>query len=161
MVGLGIPALFVAILAIVALWRVGPAPLEPGKVGTTGNTGPETLSDAIVAAPLTALADILTTNAIGRQASLENVEIRQVVSERTSWVGSGNHEPAFVVLDPDVRRVGVPVFAPGERVTLIGLVRPAPEPAEAMRQWKIDEAAARALEERGTYLHVTEIRAEL
>jgi len=28
-----------------------------------------------------------------------------------------------------------------------------------MRQWKIDEATAKSLAERGTYLHVTEIRA--
>ena len=47
----------------------------------------------------------------------------------------------------------------GRRLTLIGLVRPAPDTATAIRQWHIDEATAKSLAERGTYLHVTEIRA--
>ena len=46
----------------------------------------------------------------------------------------------------------------GARVMLIGLVRPSPTPADAVRQWQVDEAVAADLQQRGTYLHVTEIR---
>ena len=35
---------------------------------------------------------------------------------------------------------------------------PLPPPAEAIRQWNIDETTAAELQQRGTYLHVTEIR---
>ncbi len=63
------------------------------------------------------------------------------------------------MLDPDVKRAEGAAIAEGRRVTLIGLVRPAPDTATAIRQWKIDEATAKSLTERGTYLHVTEIRA--
>ena len=48
---------------------------------------------------------------------------------------------------------------PGARVTVLGLVRAAPTEDTAMRQWAIDAATAAALRERGTYLHVTEVRA--
>jgi hypothetical protein len=46
-------------------------------------------------------------------------------------------------------------------VTLIGLVRPAPAPSEAMRQWAIDAATAELLRKRGTYLHAVEVRPAL
>jgi hypothetical protein len=62
------------------------------------------------------------------------------------------------VLDPDVKRADGVVWEPGARVTLIGLVRPSPPAAEAIRQWHIDDATADGLQQRGTYLHVTEIR---
>ena len=129
MVRLGIPALIVAGLAMVALYRVG-APMDPPLAG--GATG--------------------TT-----RASLEGVHVREVTSVRTFWIGTDG-ERAFVVLDPDVKRGGTVTIEPGARVTLVGMVRPAPPVAQAMSQWRIDEATARSLAERGTYLHATEIR---
>lgn len=96
-------------------------------------------------------------NSVRRVASLENVVIREVLSARALWIGDAER-PDFVVLDPDVvSGPGVRLEA-GARVTLIGLVRPAPPAAAAMRQWSISEAAARALAQRGSYLHATEIR---
>jgi hypothetical protein len=160
-VRLGIPALIVALLAFIALWRVGPPPQSSEAVATTGTETPEA-RDAR-SAPLTTLADVLTANALGRQASLEHVRIKQIVTERTFWIGSGaketaTEETAFAVLDPDVKRVDAPRIAPGVRVTLIGLVRPAPDPGQAISDWKIDAATAKTLQERGTYVHVTEVR---
>lgn len=152
-VRLGVPALIVAGLALVALWRVGPPVRESDQVATTGSAAP-----GARAVPLTKLAELLTENAIGREASLEAVEVRQITSPRTFWVGAIDEEPAFAVLDPDVRRTASAPVAPGARVTLIGLVRPAPDPNQAMKQWNIDAATARSLQERGTYVHVTEIR---
>ena len=157
-VRLGIPALVVAGLAMVALWRVGEPENTPDPVATTGSQ-PGSRAPATPDTPLNRLADLLTDNAIGRQASLEGVEVRQVTSDRTFWVGDINEPPAFAVLDPDVKRRGMTTLTPGTSVTLIGLVRPAPAPEEAMRQWKVDAATARALQERGTYVHVTEIHA--
>ncbi len=62
------------------------------------------------------------------------------------------------MLDPDVRRLGDVNVAAGAHLTLIGLVRPSPPPEQAMRQWQLDEPTARVVTERGTYLHVTEVR---
>ena len=47
----------------------------------------------------------------------------------------------------------------GARVTLVGLVRPAPDPMRAMQQWGLDDAAAAEVARAGTYLHVTQIGA--
>jgi hypothetical protein len=148
-VRLGVPGLIVAGLAIVALWRIGGPVSDQSVVGTAGRTAP------LRSSPLTQIAEVLAGNA-GRQASLEGVAVQAVTGPRTFWIGEGD-ESAFVVLDPDVKRSPDARIAPGARVTLIGLVRPAPAPEEAMRQWSIDTATAESLQERGTYLHATEI----
>ena len=153
-VRLGIPALIVGGLAVVALWRIGGPVTDSSAVGTTGTASPAR------ALPLTRIGDLFFENAAGRQASLERVPVREVTSPRTFWIGEDD-ESAFVVLDPDVKRGPDATIAPGARVTLIGLVRPAPPADEAMRQWGIDAATAEALTKRGTYLHATEIRAAL
>ena len=107
--------------------------------------------------PLTRIADLVVENVTGRQASLERVPVLQTTSPRTFWIGEGD-ESAFVVLDPDVKRSPDVRIAPGERVSLIGLVRPAPPVSEAMRQWAIDAATAETLVKRETYLHAIEVR---
>jgi hypothetical protein len=151
-VRLGIPALIVTVLTIVALWRVG-EPVPPAPVGTVGEARPNGRL-----APVATIANVLARSAVGRQASLERVDVRQVTSPRTFWVGPPDGEAAFAVLDPDVRRVGDAPIEAGSTVTLIGLVRPSPSAEQAVRQWQIDEATARVVEARGTYLHVTEVR---
>jgi hypothetical protein len=146
-VRLVVPTTIVAILALVALWRVT-APLAPAS-GSSARSEP--------LAPLTQIAEVLAENSIGRRASLEQVLVRETPSPRTLWIG-GDDDRAFVVLDPDVRNLsGAPVRV-GSRVTLIGLVRAAPSEDTAVKQWAIDPATAKSLRDRGTYLHVTEIR---
>jgi hypothetical protein len=147
-VRLGIPALIVATLAFIALWRVG-APVTPA--GGVPAAPPAPL------APLTQLAEVLTDNSIGRRASLENVRIREIPSARTLWIG-GDDDRVFVVLDPDVKKSHEAVMVVEGRVTLIGLVRPSPTADVAIRQWRVDPATAQTVEEGGTYLHVTEVR---
>ena len=126
-VKLGIPALVVAALAVIALWRVGPPPVSTHEVGTTGAAVPDG-----VAAPLTAVAEMLTNNAVGREASLEHVTIRERVGDRYLWIGRGDERPMFAALDDDVKvDTAHPVdLKPGLRVTLIGIVRPAPKADE-------------------------------
>jgi hypothetical protein len=145
-----VPGLIVAALMLVALWRVG-APSPPAGGEEQAATRPAPL------APLSDLAEVLAANSIGRRASLENVEISEIPSPRTLWIGSGD-DRVFVVLDPDVKRSHEARLAAGARVTLIGLVRPAPKADVAIRQWSLDPATAQTVEERGTYLHVTEVR---
>ena len=149
-VRLGVPALFVAILMLVALWRVS----APPPVSSEGSPA----SRPAVLEPLTQIAEVLADNSIGRQASLENVIIREVRSPRTLWIGADG-ERVFVVLDPDVKNLSGAPLRPGASVTLLGLVRAAPAEETAIRQWAIDAATAAALKDRGTYLHVTEVRA--
>lgn len=148
-VRLGIPALIVGALALIALWRVGaPVDGEPGATGTSGDV-----------APLARIAEVIGENAAGREASLEDVEIRQLISQRTFWVGHINDKPVFAVLASDARRrpPGLKLEA-GSRVMLIGRIEPAPEPSEARRQWGLDESTAQSVQENGVYLLVTEIR---
>ena len=147
-VRLGIPALIVAGLAIAALWRLG----EPGADQAVATT-----AGSPAAPPLTQMAELLVENSVGRKASLDGVPIRQRTSARTFWIGSDDDSLTFVVLDPDVKQGADVRIEPGARVTLIGLVRPAPAAAQAMQQWSVDEATARALVARGTYLHATEV----
>jgi hypothetical protein len=139
-VRLGIPALIVAGLAVVALWRVGAPAGDGSVVGTAGSVKPTPI------------------------AKLENVQVREITSARTFWIGSTDQDRSFVVLDPDVKWTSGsdgsarPALAPGQRLTLVGMVRPAPAAARAMQQWRIDEGTARSLAEHGTYLHATEVQ---
>jgi hypothetical protein len=151
-VTLGIPGLIVAILTVVALWRVGRAPVaeQPHSIGTTGEVARHEPGGML--APLTTLAEVLGENTAGREASLENVEVRQLTSARTFWAGRIDDRPVFVVLasaDPRIQ--------PGGRVTIVGTVAPAPASAEARREWGLDEATARAVEEGGVYLRATRV----
>jgi hypothetical protein len=149
-VRLAVPAAFVAVLTFVALWRVT-SPSVPASGAASSSVEPLT--------PLTQIIEVLAQNSIGRQASLERVVIQEVVSPRGLWIGEDDHR-VFVVLDPDVRNPSVVPVRAGTRVTLIGLVRAAPSEDEAIRQWALDAATAKAVRDRGTYLHVTEIRPE-
>ena len=144
-VRLGIPALFVAILTFLALWRVG-APVPPASDSTR----------ATPLEPLTRIAEVLTENSIGRRASLEDVVVREVPSMRTLWIGTDD-ERVFVVLDPDVKNPDSVAVQPGARVSLLGLVRAAPSEDTAIRQWALSPETAKVVREHGTYLHVTEI----
>lgn len=149
-VRLAIPAAFVAVLTLVALWRVsGPVAPESG----TAAARPEPLE------PLTQIAEVLADNSIGRRASLERVVVRETPSPRTLWIGTGD-ERIFAVLDPDVKNVSAVPVQVGSRLTLIGLVRAMPPEETAIRQWALDPATAKTAREHGTYLHVTEIQPE-
>jgi hypothetical protein len=85
------------------------------------------------------------------------VRVHAVTSPRTFWIGRAD-QLAFVVLDPDVKRSPEAEIAPGARVTLIGIVRPAPPVEQAIGQWAVDAETARSLRDAGTYLHAVEIR---
>ena len=148
-VRLGLPGLIVAALAVVALWRIGPPADDP-----TDEPGTSAAPDG----PLTRVIETLADNSIGREASLEQIEIRQLTSATTFWAGAIDDKPVFVVVDAQAKRApGVRVLA-GQMVTLIGVVRSVPPDEEAMRLWKLDAATAKSVEQAGTYLHVTEIK---
>jgi len=153
-VRLGVPALIVAVLAIVALWRVGPPPQQAAApVGTSG-----TAAEKVLTGPIKTVAELVSNNAVGREASLEHVRIRERVGDRFYWIGSGDERPVFVVLDPDVKRTTATTLRIGARVTLIGIVRPVPTADEVQQQWHLPVPVATVIADSGTYLHVTEIR---
>lgn len=153
-VKLGVPALIVAVLAIVALWRVGPPPRQDATaVGTSGSAAAKALT-----VPIKTVAELVANNAVGREASLERVTIRERAGDRFYWIGSGDERPVFIVLDPDVKRTTETTLRPGARVALIGIVRPVPTADEAVKQWHLPAAVATLVADSGTYLHVTEIR---
>ena len=124
---LGVPAAIVAVLAIIALWRVGaPVDREPGAAGTMG------INEK-------------------REASLASIEVRQLTSDRTFWAGEIDEQPVFVVSARPIR------LEPGSHVSIVGHLEPAPPVDVAQREWRVDEATARAVEKLGTYLRARSI----
>jgi hypothetical protein len=124
---LGVPAAIVAVLAIVALLRVGaPAEREPGAAGTMG------VNDK-------------------RDASIARIEVRQLTSDRTFWAGTIDEDPVFVASERPI------TLEPGSFVSIVGRVEPAPAIDVAQREWRVDQATARAVLERGTYVRATSI----
>jgi hypothetical protein len=131
-VRLGIPLLIVGGLAALAIWRLGPPPDASQPIGTTG--------------------------LLDREASLERIEVRQLTSATTFWAGDVDQKPVFAVIAGNARRAPGVKIAPGQPVTLIGAVRPAPPTTEMTRRWRIDAATAESVAKLGTYLEVTEVR---
>jgi hypothetical protein len=124
---LGVPAVIVGVLTIVALSRVSGVPgREAGATGTMG-LNPD------------------------RRATLERVEVRQLTSERTFWVGAAGEDPIFIVSDRPVR------FEPGAEVTITGRVEAAPADGVAARDWGVGEATVRQVRERGVYVRALRI----
>jgi hypothetical protein len=154
-VRLGVPALIVAALAIAALWRVSPPrrAAATDTVATSGKSPAETIAE-----PVKSVAELVSNNAIGREASLEQVTIRERVGDRFFWIDAGDQKPVFVVLDPDVKHTTDAVLRAGARATLVGIVRPMPTIAQIEQQWHVPEATATVIAGSGTYLYVTEIR---
>jgi hypothetical protein len=148
-VQIGIPALIIGLLTFVALWRIGrPAPPDSNQIASTG---------PVALPPVTTAAEVLVPTSIGRRATLERVRILSRPSARTLWIGS-DAVRVFVVLDPDVKQSHEARLTEGAPVTLIGLVRRAPSPDDAMRQWALDAETAETVRDGGIYLHVTEVR---
>jgi hypothetical protein len=124
---LGVPATIVAVLALIALLRVGgSSQREPGAAGTMG------------------------VNA-DRRVSLSSIEVRQLTSERTFWAGEIDEQPVFVVSARPIK------VEPGSHVSIVGHLEPAPPIDVAQREWRVDEATARAVEKLGTYLRARSI----
>lgn len=124
---LGVPAAIVAVLAMIALLRIGaPGEREPGAAGTMG-VNPD------------------------REVSLERIEVRQLTSDRTFWAGAIDEDPVFIVSEQPMKLV------PGSHVAVVGRMQPAPRPEVAQRQWRVDQATARAVEDVGSYLRATSI----
>jgi hypothetical protein len=125
---LGVPAAIVAVLAVIALWRVGaPDERERGAAGTAG------VNEA-------------------RETSIQSIEVRQLTSSRTFWAGDIDEPPLFVVSERAV------TLEPGAYVAIVGRLQPAPPIEVAERDWQVDQATARAVHERGSYLRATSIR---
>ena len=132
-VRLAIPGLLVLGLAVAALWRIGQPITDPQQaIATSGN--------------------------LEREASLERIEVRQVVGRTAFWAGSIDQKPVFVVLGPETRLARGVTIRPGRRVTVVGEVRALPSPADMARQWFLDAATVRQVEEVGSYVYAFEIR---
>lgn len=146
---IGVPGLIVGALMFAALWRLG--------TQRSGDPAATTTERPVPLPPVGTPADVLQATSIGRQALLDDTRVLAAPSARTLWVGD-DAVRVFAVLDPDVKRATATPLAEGTRVTLVGLVRRAPAPEVAIRQWGIDAATAEAVRDGGIYLHVTEVQ---
>ena len=129
-VRLGIPALIVAVLALVALWRIAP-PREPLRpVATSGDS---------------------------TRAAIERIPIRQVTSATTFWAGRIDEPPVFVVVAADATRGSKVTLRAGVDVSLVGVVHPVPAEADMIGRWGIDAPTAKSVRQVGTYIEATQV----
>ena len=129
-VRLGIPAVIVAALALVALWRIAP-PREPLRpVATSGDS---------------------------TRAAIERIPIREVTSATTFWAGRIDEPPVFVVVAAGATRGSNVRLTAGQEVSLVGVVHPVPAEADMRRRWGVDELTAKSVREVGTYIEATQV----
>lgn len=154
-VRLGVPALIVAALAVLALWRTGVPRTEIASrpAATSGREGRSAAEEIV--APIRTVVHTITGNAIGREASIE-VEVLEVTSAATFWAGERGTTRVFAVLDPAVERTTRSLQA-GTKVSLAGSVEAVPDKS-TMRQWRLDAPTMSAVQDAGVYLRVRELR---
>lgn len=150
---LGVPALLVLALLLVALWRIGPSPATRTAIGTSGTVPPFPIDG-----PLVRVADTLLANSIGREASLDHVIIREMTGPDSFWAGGIDDQLVFVLLRPDVKLARGVEIQEGNEVTLTGVVRAAPDESEAVSRWHVSPATAKSLKEIGTYIEAGQVR---
>ncbi len=98
---------------------------------------------------------------VNRQVELTNVPVQSVVGDRTFWVGSGNNERLFIVLDEALdngrTEKNLKVNA-GQTLMIRGLIRSLPSTQEAQKQWGLSAAEAEALRNQQVYLQASQVQ---
>ena len=105
--------------------------------------------------------DTLATDTLsGRTARFTDVEVREVVSDSTFWVGPDEAERLFVVLeeeptpaDPTEGRYDINA---GQTITLTGTLQPVPSADSLRERWNFDDAMLSALRNEALYLRASQ-----
>lgn len=129
---------------------VTPVPTAPSLTTTTSD-------------PITDVTIIVDTpdqqSLANRRVQFTNVNVQNVVGDRSFWVGQGNSK-VFVVLDTELdqgRAEEAIQVKPGQSLNLTGVLLPMPTSTQAQQQWQLSEAESRSLATQKLYLKADEI----
>jgi hypothetical protein len=112
-----------------------------------------------------ALTDMLTVvNApnrasyVGQPATFTNVQVQSVPGDRGFWIGPDANQQMFVVIDEANagRPEGQTQIAPGQALTLGGVIRQFPAANQIPAEWGVDAATAATQQ---VYLHAQQVNA--
>ncbi len=97
----------------------------------------------------------------GKQAQLTDVTVQSVLSDRAFWVGSGNTQQVFVVLDESLDAGSAEnqiVVKEGQRIDLTGSLKTMPNTQQAQDQWDLTAEEAQQLNNQPLYLQAQNIQ---
>lgn len=161
---------------------VTPAP-QPTVTNTVVSPVPQPTVTQTVVSPVPQQTDTATTNSSGqpitdvviittnpnqqslvnRRVQFTNVNVQNVIGDRTFWVGSNNNQRLFVVLAPNLDAGSAEnkvVVKTGQQVNLTGVLQPMPSTQQAQQQWGLSATEAQALSNQSIYLQADRIQFE-
>jgi hypothetical protein len=147
---------------------VSPSPTiaaSPSPNVVVVSPSPTVAASPAAAEPITDVVVIATApnkqSFVNRQVEFTNVPVQSVVGDRTFWVGSGNNERLFVVLDEALdngRTEKNLKVNEGQTLMIRGLIRSLPSTQEAQKQWGLSAAEAEALRNQQVYLQASQVQ---
>ena len=141
-------ALGVLVIAfvLVQIFHRGYAPPAPqntnGHVSTAFNT--ETTGQG-----LQVLGALNKEGYVGKPFQVENVPVQTIVNHHAIWVGETRQSSMLVIL-PNGKTVDN--AGHGDFVNISGTVKKAPAPAQAKRDWGLNDEGAQTMAEQGVYV---------
>jgi len=142
---------------------VTPSPIPTQTVVVTPSPIPA--QTVIVREPITDLAIVGTTPdkqlLLNKRVEVTNIKAQTVNGDRTFWVGAGNNQQLFVVLDPVLDAGSAEnkvVVKPGQALNLTGVIKPMPSSQQAQTQWGLSAAEAQQLSNQTIYLQADRIK---
>ncbi len=144
---------------------VSPSPTVAASPSPNVVVSPTAAASPAATEPITDVVVIATApnkqSFVNRQVEFTNVPVQSVVGDRTFWVGSGNNERLFVVLDEALdngrTEKNLKVNA-GQTLMIRGLIRSLPSTQEAQKQWGLSAAEAEALRNQQVYLQASQVQ---
>lgn len=142
---------------------VTPSPIPTQTVVVTPSPIPT--QTVVVREPITDLAIVGTTpdkqSLINKRVEVTNITAQNVNGDRTFWVGAGNNQQLFVVLDPLLDAGSAEnkvVVKPGQALNLNGIIKPMPSSQQAQTQWGLSATEAQQLRNQTIYLQADRIK---
>ncbi len=142
--------------------RTSSAPVAPAG----NNAGQDSTTNGDQAATGNGLTDMLVVvndqnqaALAGRPALFANVRVQSVVGDRGFWIGPDQTRQLFVVMDEaNVGQAeGQIQVAPGQTLTLNGVIEQLPPLEQAPPEWGLDASNSAALANQQVYLHANQV----
>lgn len=97
---------------------------------------------------------------VGDPFNVQDVSVQTKVNDRVLWVTAQNQKtpPILVVLKGPENNTKNADINSGDRIQVTGTVERAPEPAQAMKEWRLQDSGVNRLKQEGVYVLATQIQ---
>ncbi len=143
--------IFLVVVGVFVVWFIG---FGWGAWGGWLHGGSTHEASAATANPLASA--VLTRDQkasyVGEKFYFRNVPVQQVVDPFVLWVGPNNRQPTLLILTGSTYDATHHAISPGDRISVTGVVKKAPNADAARQNWHLTDQGAQQLERQQAYL---------